>query len=111
MKTRSVTDVARNFSAVLDALERDQEEVVLVRNQRQIARLVPEAPRQDALSVFGDLYRTLDDGTAMLRRLRRKPQLRITVETAETFGVLAAKLRKAGRDPQVRVNDLWLAAQ
>ena len=64
MKTRSVTDVARNFSAVLDALERDQEEVVLVRNQRPIARLVPEAPRQDALSVFGDLYRTLDDETA-----------------------------------------------
>lgn len=64
MKTLSVTEVARNFSAVLDALERDQEEVVLVRNQRQVARLVPEAPQQDALSVFGDLYRTLDHETA-----------------------------------------------
>jgi antitoxin (DNA-binding transcriptional repressor) of toxin-antitoxin stability system len=64
VKTLSVTDVARNFSAVLDDLERDQEEVVLVRNQRQIARLVPEASHQDALSVFGDLYRTLDDETA-----------------------------------------------
>lgn len=64
MKTLSVTDVARNFSAVLDAVERDQEEIVLVRNQRHVARLVPEAPRQDALSVFGDLYRTLDDKTA-----------------------------------------------
>ena len=49
--------------------------------------------------------------TALLRRLRRKPQLRITVETAETFGILAGKLRRAGRDPHVRVNDLWLAAQ
>jgi hypothetical protein len=51
--------------------------------------------------------------TAMLRRLRlrRKPQLRITLETAEIFGSLAAKLRKTGRDPHVRVNDLWLAAQ
>jgi len=37
--------------------------------------------------------------------------LRITVETAETFGILSAKLKKAGRDPCVRVNDLWLAAQ
>ena len=64
MKTLSVTDVARNFSAVLDALERDQEEIVLVRNQRHIARLIPEAPHQDALNVFGDLYRTLDDATA-----------------------------------------------
>jgi len=49
--------------------------------------------------------------TPMLRQLRRKPQLRITVQTAETFGSLAANLRKAGRDPRVRVNDLWLAAQ
>ena len=49
--------------------------------------------------------------TAMLRRLRRKPQLRITVETGETFGMLAAKLRKTGKDPHVRINDLWLAAQ
>ena len=64
MKTLSVTDVARNFSAVLDALERDQEEIVLVRNQRHIARLIPEAPHQDALNVFGNLYRTLDDETA-----------------------------------------------
>ena len=64
MKTLSVTQVARNFSAVLDSLERDQEEIVLVRNRRQIARLVPEAPRQDAQEVFGDLYRTLDDETA-----------------------------------------------
>lgn len=64
MKTLSVTEVARNFSAVLDAVERDQQEVVLVRNQRPVARLIPEAPRQDALTVFGDLYRTLDDETA-----------------------------------------------
>lgn len=49
--------------------------------------------------------------TAALRRLRRKPQLRITVETAEVFGALAAKLKKARRDPNVRINDLWLAAQ
>jgi hypothetical protein len=49
--------------------------------------------------------------TAMLRRLRRKPQLRITLETGETFGMLAAKVRKSGKDPHVRVNDLWLAAQ
>jgi hypothetical protein len=48
---------------------------------------------------------------AALRRLGRKPQLRITVETAHTFGSLAAKLKKTGRDPHVRVNDLWLGAQ
>jgi predicted nucleic acid-binding protein len=50
-------------------------------------------------------------GLSMLRRLRRKPQLRITIDTARTFGTLAAALRRAGREPGVRVNDLWLAAQ
>ncbi len=64
MKTLTVTEVARNFSAILDALERDQEEIVLLRNRRPVARLVPEAPQRDALAVFGDLYRTLDDDTA-----------------------------------------------
>ena len=64
MKTPSVTEVARNFSAVLDGVEREQEEIVLVRNRRQIARLVPEPPARNALEVPGDLYRTLDEGTA-----------------------------------------------
>jgi len=64
MKTLSVAEVARNFSAVVDIVERDQEEIVLVRNRRQVARLIPEAPRQDAMEVFGDLYRTLDDKMA-----------------------------------------------
>lgn len=64
MKILTVTEVARNFSAVLDGVEREQEEVVLVRNHRQIARLVPEPPARNALEVLGDLYRTLDDATA-----------------------------------------------
>lgn len=64
MKTLTVTEVARNFREVIDSVECDQEEIVLVRNRRQVARLVPEAPSQDAMQVFGDLYRTLDDKTA-----------------------------------------------
>ncbi|MBI3375028.1 MAG: type II toxin-antitoxin system Phd/YefM family antitoxin [Betaproteobacteria bacterium] len=64
MKTLSVTEVARNFSAILEGVEREREEVLLVRNRRPIARLVPEPPAQTALEVLGDLYRTLDEGTA-----------------------------------------------
>lgn len=64
MKTLTVSEVARRFSQVLDEVERDQEEVVLVRNRRQIARLVPEPQQQDALEVFGDLAGTLDDKSA-----------------------------------------------
>lgn len=89
MKTLSVTDVARNFSAVLDAVERDQEEIVLVRNQRHVARLVPEAPRQDALSVFGDLYRTLDD------------------ETADALSAAIASQRKRRRGRVAELRDPW----
>ncbi len=48
---------------------------------------------------------------AMLRRLQRKPLLRITGETADVFGVLAAKLTRAGRGHDFRIQDLWLAAQ
>jgi antitoxin (DNA-binding transcriptional repressor) of toxin-antitoxin stability system len=64
MKTMTVTEVARNFSAVMDGVESDQEEIVLVRNQKPIARLVPEPPEMTAIEMLGDLYRTLDDGTA-----------------------------------------------
>ena len=64
MKTLTVTEAARNFSRVLDEVEKGQEEIVLVRNHRQIVRLVPEPLSQTALEVFGDLYRTLDDKTA-----------------------------------------------
>lgn len=64
MKTLTVTEVARNFSAVMDGVESDQEEIVLVRNHKPVARLIPEPPAQNALEVLGDLYRTLDDKTA-----------------------------------------------
>lgn len=49
--------------------------------------------------------------TATFRRMRRKPLLRITAETAEVFGVLAARLIQSGRGHDFRIQDLWLAAQ
>ena len=47
----------------------------------------------------------------MLRRMQRKPILRITAEVGETFGSLAAKLSQTGRAVHFRIQDLWLAAQ
>lgn len=64
MKKMTVTEVARNFSSVMDGVESRQEEIVLIRNRKPVARLVPEVPEMTALEVLGDLYRTLDDGTA-----------------------------------------------
>ena len=48
---------------------------------------------------------------AALRRMRRKPLLRITRETAEVFGVVAAKMTRLGRGASFRIQDLWLASQ
>jgi len=63
MKTMTVTDVARNFRVVMDGIENTREEIRLTRNRKTIARIVPESAEQTALEVFGDLYRTLDEGT------------------------------------------------
>lgn len=48
---------------------------------------------------------------AALRRLSRKPLLRIDEHTGEIFGDLAAQVRRAGRTVRYRVQDLWLASQ
>jgi len=48
---------------------------------------------------------------AALRRLKRKPLVRIDLGTGDVFGALAAQLAKAGRGHEYRVQDLWLAAQ
>ncbi len=48
---------------------------------------------------------------AALRRMLRKPMLRITGNTGEIFGALAASLTESGRGAEFRIQDLWLAAQ
>ncbi len=78
MKTLNVNEVARRFGQVLDEVERKQVEIVLVRNRRQVARLVPEPSPQNALEVFGDLAGSLDEKTAdalskTVRRSRKGP--------------------------------------
>ena len=57
----TATEVSRNFSRVLDTLERGDEEIVILRGRHPVARMVPGAPRMTALEALGDLYRTLDD--------------------------------------------------
>ena len=46
-----------------------------------------------------------------LRRMGRKPLLSITGETAEIFGAISARLTKARRGADFRIQDLWLASQ
>jgi len=69
MKTLSDDELARNLSSVLDDLEHEGEEIVIVRNNRPIGRLVPEPRGMTALEAFGDLYGILTDeeGEAWLK--------------------------------------------
>jgi antitoxin (DNA-binding transcriptional repressor) of toxin-antitoxin stability system len=61
MKMLTATEVSRNFSRILDELERGGEEIVIVRGRHPVAKMVPGAPRLTALEALGDLHRTLDD--------------------------------------------------
>lgn len=65
MKTITATELARNLSEILDRLAAEQEEVVIERNHRQVARLVPGPGRLTALEAMADIYRTLPENAAV----------------------------------------------
>lgn len=46
-----------------------------------------------------------------LRQIDSRPTLGISRHTSAAFGLLAASVKKAGRSPRPRYNDLWIAAQ
>ena len=73
MNTLTATEAARNFSRVSDMLEHGSEEIVVVRNNHPVAKLVPAAPRLTAQEALGDLYRTLPDaeGACWLKNARK----------------------------------------
>lgn len=48
---------------------------------------------------------------AWLRQLEQRPCLPVGRHTASAFGTLAAAVRRSGRSPRPRFNDLWIAAQ
>ena len=72
MRTLTATVVSRTFSRLLDSLEHGGEEIVIMRNKHPVAKLVPGAPRMNAIEALGDLYGTLHDaeGGAWLDDIR-----------------------------------------
>jgi antitoxin (DNA-binding transcriptional repressor) of toxin-antitoxin stability system len=64
MKTVTATELARNLDEILDRLAVEPEEIVIERNHRQIARLVPTPARLTAVEAMGDLYQTLPEDAA-----------------------------------------------
>ncbi len=74
MHTVSATEFARNLSQMLDRVEHQGVTISIVRNQKQIATVVPQLRHQSAMEAFGDLYRPLqsavkDDWMADIRRV------------------------------------------
>jgi len=79
MRTLTATVVARTFSRLLDSLEHGGEEIVVMRNKHPVAKLVPGAPRMNAIEALGDIYATLDDaeGGAWLKDIKSGERLRV----------------------------------
>lgn len=48
---------------------------------------------------------------ACLRQFESRSVLEVSKHTADAFGMLAAVVKRTGRSPRPRYNDLWIAAQ
>lgn len=59
MQTITATDLSRNLCVMLIRVEFQHEELLIVRNNSPVARLVPCPATMTAAEAFADLYRTL----------------------------------------------------
>jgi len=64
MITTTLTDLVRNFHMYLDSVESKREEIVIIRNNQEVARLVPSLTHQTALEAMADVYGTLPEDAA-----------------------------------------------
>ena len=53
-----------NLKKALDRLEFGGEEIIIMRNNHKIARLIPGSPHLTALEAMADIYRTLPPDAA-----------------------------------------------
>lgn len=59
MQTITATNFFRNLRVMLNRVEFQHEELLIVRNNSPVARLVPCPATMTAADAFADLYRTL----------------------------------------------------
>ena len=64
MGTITATEFAKNLKKVLDRVEFGGEEIIIVRNNHKIARLIPGSPHMTAVEAMADLYRTIPSAAA-----------------------------------------------
>ena len=69
MKTVTTTELAENVNRILDRVEHGGEEVIIVRDDHLVARLIPSIAGMTIREAFGDLPGLLTDeeGEAWLR--------------------------------------------
>lgn len=60
----TATEFTRRFKTILDLVEYHGEEVVLIRNNHKVARIIPGSPHLTAIEAMSDLYRTLPESAA-----------------------------------------------
>ena len=87
MKVLSYDALARNFPKVWANIESTGEEVVVTRNRRRVARIVPEAERMDAFQIFADLEGVLGEnaGAALARKVAESRRKNGRKGTCATF--------------------------
>jgi len=64
MGVMTATEFAKNLKRALDRVEFGGEEIIIVRNNHKIARLIPGPPHMTAIEAMADLYQTLPPDAA-----------------------------------------------
>lgn len=64
MRTVTATELARNFRTMFDQVEFKHEELIVIRNNHEVARIIPGPATMTALEAMADLYRTLPEEAA-----------------------------------------------
>jgi antitoxin (DNA-binding transcriptional repressor) of toxin-antitoxin stability system len=59
MRTVTATDFSRHFRIMLNRVEFQHEELLIMRNNAPVARLIPGPATMTAAEAFADLYQTL----------------------------------------------------
>lgn len=57
----TATELARKFKQMMNLVEFQGEELIIVRNNHQVAKIIPGPATMTALEAMSDLYRTLPE--------------------------------------------------
>lgn len=64
MLSVTATELARNLKAMLDKVELKHEELIVIRNNHEVARIIPGPATMTALEAMADICHTLPEEAA-----------------------------------------------